>query len=41
MTLAWKGIIPPYKWEHDPNIRNNYGYTVEHFLIRKNIEVPE
>ena len=28
MILAYNNIDIPKQWHHDPNIRNEYGYTV-------------
>ena len=28
MFLAWKGIIPPKEWYHDPNIEGRQNITV-------------
>ena len=40
MILASKGIVPPSQWHHDPNIKNNWNYTVEDYLKDNNITVP-
>ena len=39
--LAFKGIIPPDSWQHDPKLCDNMGYTVAYYLIKNNIKVPE
>ena len=41
MTLAWKGIIPPKEWYHNPTIKDNDGKTVEDYLLENDKEVPE
>ena len=41
LNLASKGRIPPKYWEHDPNIVDNDGNTVEDYLLKKGKEVPE
>ena len=40
MWLAYNGIVPPEEWQHDPNMKNNIGSTVESLLKKKGIEVP-
>ena len=37
MLLAFKGIIPPQEWHHDPNIKNKKKKTVEDYLKKKGI----
>ena len=32
MYFAMSGMIPPKEWEHDPELRNNEGYTVAMLL---------
>lgn len=34
MILACNGLHIPEEWEHDPNIRNKYGYTVALYYAR-------
>ena len=38
--MAENGIIPPKEWYHNPNIKNNYGWTVAHCLKLNNLPVP-
>ena len=41
MFFAYKGIIPPKEWYHDPNLRNINGYTVAMTLASKGIIPPK
>ncbi len=41
MLLASKGIVPPKEWYHDPKLTNNNNKTVEYYLNRNNITVPD
>ena len=41
MILAENGIICDKKWEHDKNIKNCNGDTVESIMRRKGINVSE
>ena len=40
MILAFKKIIPPKEWHHDPLLRCN-NYTVATIFIRNNILPPK
>ena len=40
MILAFKGIVPPMEWYHDPNIKNKKGFTVEKYLLIHKKEIP-
>ncbi len=37
MLLAYKSIIAPKEWHHDPNLTNKYGWTVAHYLADKGV----
>ena len=41
MILAYNNIDIPKEWEHDPTLRNNYGYTVAMILAMVNAEIPK
>ena len=41
MRLADNEILPPKEWQHDPNIKNNYGETVAMILASKGILPPK
>ena len=38
--MAMKGIIPPNEWNHDPNIKNNDCFTVEYYLRKHKLPIP-
>ncbi len=40
MILANKGIIPPKELQHDKYLRDTWGNTVEFYLNRNGIDVP-
>lgn len=40
MLLAYKGIIPPKEWNHDPNIKNKKNKTVADILKENHIPLP-
>ena len=39
--LASKGIIPPKMFEHQKDVKDGNGKTVQDYLIENNINVPE
>ncbi len=39
--LAWKGIIPPKEWYHDPTMANVNGNTVAMCLAFNGIAPPK
>ena len=41
MYLAYKGIILSKQWNHNPNIKDNNGKTVEDYLKENKIKVPK
>ena len=41
MLFSYKRMLPPKEWEHDPNIKNIEGHTVEDEFIEKRVSVPE
>ena len=40
MILAKNGKDIPKEWQHDPELKNNYGNTVAMILARLNKEIP-
>ena len=40
LILAEKGILPPKEWEHDYNIKDDDGFTVEDYLEEKRLPIP-
>ena len=41
MILAFKGIIPPKEWYHQPELYNVNGDRVKNLLIKAGKEVPD
>ena len=41
MTLAYKGIVPPKEWWHDPKLHDHEGNTVAMRLVSKGIIPPK
>ncbi len=40
MYLAWKNIIPPKEYNHDPNITDNDIHTVCYYLYSDHLPIP-
>ena len=41
MFIASKGTLPLPEWQHNPNMKDEHGKTVEYYLQLHDINVPE
>jgi len=40
MYLAFRKIVPPHEYYHNPKLYNYNGYTVAILLLKNKLEVP-